>query len=123
AQDGAGWVINSGMLIGGYTDNWIGGYSIPVRKHVWWRKAPAPMTAPPGSFGSSVMVGYRDGTVQKLEALTGEVQWTATLDSFTERDFLLASSSLLVVTTAAQTVYALDYQTGKTLWLFDGGFP
>jgi len=80
------------------------------------------MTAPPGSFGSSVVLGFRDGRIVKVEALTGKIVWTANLDSFSERPFLLGGTTLYVMTTA-QVLYALDFQTGKTLWLFDGGFP
>jgi outer membrane protein assembly factor BamB len=88
----------------------------------WWLDGEVDMTAPPGSFGSWVVLGFRDGKVRKVEALTGKVVWTAALDSFSERSMLLSGTTLYVMT-AAQVLYALDFQSGKTLWLFDGGFP
>lgn len=120
--DTAGFVINSGVLVGGFDDAWVGGLSLETQRVLWWVESQHGLTAPPGSFGSSVVLGYRDGRVVKVEALTGKKLWTASLDSFTERSFLLNGTTLYVVT-AAQVLYALDFQSGKTLWLYDGGFP
>ncbi|MCX6110808.1 MAG: PQQ-binding-like beta-propeller repeat protein [Proteobacteria bacterium] len=122
AFDPAGYVINSGILIGGFADQWIGGMALATRRFQWWVEAKASLTAPPGSFGSSVVLGTRDGHVMRIDALSGKVLWTANLDYFTERPFLLSGTTLYAVT-AAQGLYALDFQTGKTLWIFDGGFP
>lgn len=120
--DPAGFVINSGVLIGGFDSKWVGGLNMATRKMAWWFEGLADVTAPPGSFGSAVVLGFRNGIVNKLDAVTGKKLWSANLDSFTERSFLLNGSTLYVLT-AAQVLYALDFQSGKTLWLFDGGFP
>jgi outer membrane protein assembly factor BamB len=120
--DTAGWVLNSGLLIGGFQENWVGGYSIADEKVWWWKKFKSGLTAPPGSFGSWVVLGFRDGTVAKLESLTGKVLWKTELDSFSKRSFQLVGTTLIVMT-AAQVVYAIDFQSGKTLWLYDAGFP
>lgn len=122
AMSDAGFVVNSALLIGAFNDRWVGGLSIATGKPQWWFDGKVSMTAPPGSFGSSVMLGFRDGRVVKLDALTGKRQWVATLDSFTERPFLLSGTTLFVVT-AAQVLHAIDFQSGKVHWLFDGGFP
>lgn len=120
--DPAGFTINSGILIGGFDSKWVGGLNMASRRVSWWFEGPSDMTAPPGSFGSSVVLGFRDGKVIKLDAVTGRKLWTASLDSFTERSFLLSGTTLYVLT-AAQVLYAVDFQSGKTIWLFDGGFP
>jgi outer membrane protein assembly factor BamB len=122
AMSDAGFVVNSALLIGSFNEHWVGGLSIATGKPQWWFDGKVSMTAPPGSFGSSVMLGFRDGRVVKLDALTGKRQWVANLDSFTERPFLLSGTTLFVVT-AAQVLHAIDFQTGKVHWLFDGGFP
>lgn len=118
----AGWTINSGILIGAFDGRWVGGLSLSTQRVQWWFDGGVDLTSPPGSFGSAVVLGFRDGRIVKLDALSGKRQWAATLDSLTERPFLLSGTTLYVVT-AAQVLYALDFQTGKTLWLFDGGFP
>ncbi len=120
--DTAGFVVNSGVLIGAFDPQWVGGMSMMTRKILWWLDGKVTMTAPPGSFGAAVVLGFRDGRVVKVEALTGKRVWTAPLDSFTERAFLLNGTTLYVVT-ASQVLYAIDFQSGKTLWMFDGGFP
>ena len=120
--DAAGFTINSGTLIGAFDQRWVGGLSMTSHKVAWWYDGGADMTAPPASFGSSVVLGFRDGKVAKLDAITGKRLWSVTLDSFSERQFLLNGTTLYVLT-AAQMLYALDFQTGKTVWMFDGGFP
>ncbi len=120
--DPAGFVVNSGILVGGFDQRWIGGLSMQTTKVLWWFDGTTDLTAPPGSFGSNVVLGFRDGKVVKLDALTGKKIWTASLDSFVERPLLLSGTTLYVLT-AAQVLYALDFQTGKTQWLYDGGFP
>ena len=122
SQEGAGYVMNSDVLIGQVGDGWVVGRNLKTGGEEWWLKAPATMTAPPGSFGSAVVLGFRDGSLLKIDALTGKVAWRANLESFTERDLVLQGNSLYVVT-AAQVLYAIDFQSGKTLWLYDGGFP
>ncbi len=122
AMSDAGFVVNSGVLVGSFDDRWIGGVTIETGRPLWWFDGKVTMTAPPGSFGSSVMVGFRDGKIVKLDALTGKKLWTASLDSFSERPFMLTGTTLYVLT-AAQVLHAIDFQTGKIHWLFDGGFP
>jgi outer membrane protein assembly factor BamB len=120
--DPGGFVINSGVLVGAFDQRWVGAMAVTTQKIQWWLDGQVDMTTPPGSFGSWIVMGFRDGKVRKVEALTGKVVWTASLDSFSERQFLLNGTTLYVMT-AAQWLYALDFQTGKTLWMFDAGFP
>lgn len=120
--DSAGFVANSGFLVGQFDQRWVGGMSLATHRVAWWFDGQVTMTAPPGSFGSHVVLGFRDGQVVKLEAQTGKKLWSATLDSFSERSFLLNETTLYVLT-AGQVLYALDFQTGKTLWLYDAGYP
>lgn len=120
--DSAGFAANSGFLIGQFDKRWVGGLSLSSKRVSWWLDGQYDMTAPPGSFGSHVVLGFRDGQVMKVEAQTGKKIWSVNLDSFTERPFLL-QDAVLYVMTAGQVVYALDFQTGKTLWLFDAGYP
>jgi outer membrane protein assembly factor BamB len=120
--DSAGFVVNSGLFIGSFDDRWVGALSFQKGGVQWWYDGGVQLTAPPGSFGSSIALGFRDGKVTKVEALTGKKQWTASLDSFCERPFALVGTTLYAMT-AAQVLYALEFQTGKTQWLFDAGFP
>jgi len=122
AIDTAGFVYNSGILVGAVDQRWILGMSWNSRKDVWWLDGGTTMTAPPGSFGSHVLLGFRDGFVKKVEALTGKVVWETRLDSFTERGFVLSGTKLYVLT-AAQILHAIDFQSGQILWVYDGGFP
>lgn len=120
--DTAGLTYNSGILIGAVDERWVVGMSFRTQKDIWWLDGETAMTAPAGSFGSHVMLGFRDGVVKKIEALTGKVVWTTRLDSFSESGFVLSGTKLFVLT-ASQVLHALDFQTGQILWVYDGGFP
>ncbi len=122
ALDPAGFVVNSGVLVGAFSDEWVGGMPLATRRVQWWIEAKSTLTAPPGSFGGSVVLGFRDGKLIRVDALSGKKLWTSDLDSFTERPMLLNGTTLYIVT-AAQVLYAIDFQSGKTLWVYDGGFP
>ncbi len=122
ALDGAGFAINSGILVGSFDEKWTVGISLASLKPLWWAEQKSSATTPPGSFGSAVVMGYRNGTLVKFDAISGKAQWTQTLDSFSDRPLTLLGNTLYVVT-SAQAVYAIDFQTGRINWVFDGGFP
>lgn len=120
--DYAGWTVSSDLLIGSIDNEWVGAFSTKDRSPRWWLKGPAALTAPPKVFGSWVVLGFQDGTLMKVEVQTGKIVWQTTLDTFVARGFELNGAVLLAVT-ASQILYGIDYQTGKTNWLYDGGFP
>lgn len=121
-DDNAGFTLSSGVFIGNLSRGWVGGLSIETKKILWWLKADTELTAPIGSFGSWVTLAHRDGTLQKVDALTGSVLWESKLESFVARPMHLSGNTLYCVT-ASQIIYSIDYSSGKTNWLFDGGFP
>ncbi len=125
--DTAGWAAVSDTLIGSFyeqkkDETWIGGFNLATGRVIWWIKGSGTMMAPPTPVGSWVILGFRDGKVVKAETATGKKVWEANLDSFANKRFLLSGATLISMT-AAQVLYALDFQTGKPLWLYDGGFP
>ncbi len=120
--DTAGLTYNSGILIGAVDDRWVMGMTFNTHKDLWWLDGETTMTAPPGSFGSHVMLGFRDGIIKKIEVLTGKVVWSTRLDGFSESGFALSGTKIYVLT-SSQVLHALDFQTGQILWVYDGGFP
>ena len=121
-SDGVGWATVGETLIGAPDGKSIAAIRVPTGVPVWWNPVLAPPTAQPTIFGSTVVVGLRNGAVQKLDVSTGKKIWEAQLDTFTERPFVMAGTTLLALT-STQLLYALDFQSGKVLWLYDGGFP
>lgn len=122
ALDLSGWTIAQGLAIGPFSDQWVGAYKLSDQSVAWWISAPAVIAAPITDLGQFVMLGFRDGTVMKVETTTGKKLWDVRLDSFVSRHFVLHGSTLLAMT-AGQQLYALDFQTGTTQWLYDAGFP
>lgn len=120
--DTAGWTIVGNLLIGTYGEKWVGARSLSGGRMQWWLEGQTDVTSPLAPVGSFLMVGYRSGLIAKVEAATGRKLWEASLDSFTQRPMTLSAGSLLVYT-AGQVLYSIDFQTGKTNWLFDAGFP
>ncbi len=122
ALDLSGWGIAQGLAIGPFSDQWVGAYNLRDHGIAWWVAAPAVLAAPVTEIGQFVMLGFRDGTVTKVEAATGKKMWEIHLDSFVSRSFVLQGSTLLAMT-AGQQLYALDFQSGATQWIYDAGFP
>lgn len=120
--DFSGMTEASGLLIGSVTKDWISGMQYPSMKPEWWIKAPADLTIPPTVFGSWGVLGFRNGQLSKFNARTGQIEWDARLDTFAARTVIKTGNKLIVVT-ASQSVYALDYQTGKAIWIYDGEDP
>jgi len=120
--DAAGWAMSAGTLIGAFDQQWVGGYSLAMERVTWWFDGETDLTMPPAVHGSWAVLGFRSGRVAKLDAVSGKKVWETNLSAFSERRSVLAGNTLLVVT-VSQALYAIDFQTGKTLWLYDGGFP
>jgi len=122
AADFSGWVYAEGVLVGSVDEKWVMGQSLDTGKVLWWLAAPTPLAAPVTAIGQSVIVGFRDGKVSKVNILTGKVDWSTTLDSFISRKLVISGSTLLAFT-AGQQLYGLDFRTGEKRWIYDGGFP
>ena len=122
-SDGVGWATASGKLIIGSPDrNSIAAFDTDTQQPRWWNPVSAPPTAQITVFGDHLIMGLRNGSIQKWEVATGKRVWEASLDTFTERQTVL-SGNILLILTSTQMLYALDFQSGKTLWLYDAGFP
>jgi outer membrane protein assembly factor BamB len=120
--DAAGWAMTAGTLIGAFDQQWVGGFSLAQERVSWWFDGETDLTMPPAVHGSWAVLGFRSGRLVKLDAVSGKKVWETNLSAFSERRSVLAGNTLLVVT-VSQALYAVDFQTGKTLWLYDGGFP
>jgi outer membrane protein assembly factor BamB len=118
----AGWAVAGGLLIGAWDKKWVGAKNLATGRVAWWFEGESDLTAPVSVVGSWVMLGFRSGRLVKVEVATGRKVWETSLDSFTERSVLLNGANLLVYT-AGQVLYSIDFQTGKPNWLFDAGFP
>ena len=120
---GGGWAFNDGRLIGAYDDKWVGAFPLDSDEAGWWfESGEGGLTAPPYSFGSHVVLGFRSGKLSKLVAETGKLDWETTLDTFVSRPLLLQDNVLIAIS-SAQVLYAINYETGKVLWRYDAGFP
>lgn len=120
AIDTSSWVLSGDTLVGAVDQKWLMGISLKERKIIWWHKLDSDVSAPAGLFGSWAVVGLRDGRVLKLEILTGKKVWESKLAKFVSRPFELGGTTLLALT-ASQQLYALDFQTGQSKWIYDAG--
>ena len=66
--------------------------------------------------GTDVVVATEGGSVVRLDATTGEVEWRASLDAGLERPVLVTHNSL-VVATVEGSVRELDPESGDRGWL------
>lgn len=107
---------------GGNGEGLVGSRNFVTGKANWWFDAGSEVTSPMVNLGGFVVFGTRNGKIFKVDVTTGKRAWEGSLDSFTDRRPVLAGN-ILLVQTSAQVLYGIDYQTGKSLWLFDAGFP
>lgn len=121
-DDRVGLLSYGDSIIGDFGDGWVGSRVFRGDRFNWWFNAGSEVTSPLVNPGGFVVFGTRTGKLFKVDIATGKRSWEASLDSFVERKPVLAGNVLLVQT-SAQVLYAIDYQTGKSLWLFDTGFP
>ena len=118
----SGFAVHGDSVIGDFGDGWLGSRVFTADKFNWWFNAGGEVTSPMANLGGFVVFGVRSGKVFKVDIATGKRAWEASLDSFSDRKPVLAGNTLLIQT-SAQVIYAIDYQTGKSIWLFDAGFP
>jgi outer membrane protein assembly factor BamB len=115
-------VFADGTLVLAYDESWVGGFAFPGKSSRWWYKNHGGLTSPPAVFGDFVILGFRDGTVHKVNLRSGVKEWETRLDTFPTREPIVHEQQLLVVT-ASQSVYSLDIKSGTSQWLHDGGSP
>lgn len=120
--DFGGWAYFSDLLVGSYSQDWLAAFSYSRKQFTWFAPAEGELSVPPALIGSSLVVGFRNGRLSKIDPLTGKNLWSIELDSYPNRAIPMVGSTLLVAT-ASQILYAIDFQTGKTEWLYDSGFP
>jgi len=121
----SGLAVHGDAVIGDFSpagEGWVGSRNFNSGKVNWWFDAGSEVTSPMVNLGGFVVFGTRNGKIFKVDVTTGKRAWEGSLDSFTDRRPVLAGNILLIQTTA-QVLYGIDYQTGKSLWLFDAGFP
>lgn len=120
--DFTGWLESSGVLVGSTDNQWVTGYELASKKTLWWLKGNADFASPITGVSNWVILGFRDGTFMKVDAKTGKKEWEINLDSFSARKAAFADGQLFILTTSQQ-LYGIDFDTGSTQWLYDGGYP
>jgi outer membrane protein assembly factor BamB len=120
--DESGWALATQQLIGSMDDKWVGAYDLKKKTFSWWLEANSELTAPAEVFGSWAILPLRDGRLVKVETQTGKKLWETRLSRFVATRMTLSGTTLLAFTTD-QKLFAVDFQTGQNLWLFDAGSP
>ncbi|MBF0442526.1 MAG: PQQ-binding-like beta-propeller repeat protein [Oligoflexales bacterium] len=120
--DSSGWVLISDLLIGAIDNHWVAGLSLKDKKVAWWLQTPSDLVTPITSFGSWIVLGLRNGDLWKIESLSGKVIWKTNVARLVHRP-LTVKGSQLYAHTATDQLFSIDFQTGKTSWIYDGGSP
>lgn len=115
-----GIAYHKGIAVLAYDQDWVGAFDFATRKPLWWFKGSGGLTAPASIFDDAVVLGFRDGSIYRLNLQTGKQEWSTRLASFPSREMIKQDNQLLVVT-ASQALHSLDFTSGHTKWLVDGG--
>jgi len=86
----------------------------------WTFQTEGPVLASPVSAKSAVFVGSDDSTMYCLAGDNGELKWSSRVDGEIRCEPAL-HDEMLIFTTGAGSVYALDQSTGNTIWQFAMG--
>ncbi len=130
--DFAGATVFGDTAILNFEDGWVGAINLHTRKLVWSFQSKAGLSVPPIISGKWLVFCLQDGRVLKVDGdslkLDSQVLqkrvWETQLDSFVARQGVLVDERTLILVSANQTLYALDFETGKNLWNpYDAGAP
>ena len=120
AIDESGWSMATDVLIGSVDPGWVSAFHLQTKTFRWWLKVPESMTAPAEVFGSWAILPLRDGRLLKVETQTGKQLWETRLSRFVSSRPTL-SGNVLLAYSADQKLYAIDFQSGQHLWVYDTG--
>jgi outer membrane protein assembly factor BamB len=118
----SGWIAVDSMMIGAVSENTIMAIDVFSNEVRWTYQTEVRPTMFVEQTSGSVVFGLKNGGVVKLSSEDGAEVWKTQIDSYVARDILLNASRMIVVT-ARQQVYSIDYKTGKTIWMYDAGLP
>lgn len=121
-RDLAGQVLVGELMITSPAESVLQGVSLRTKESIWTLPLSSSVTSPLVAQGPFLVVGLRDGTVLKLEAATGKKLWSQKLGRYMSREAGFAGGKILV-TTVDQKLFALDFKTGKTHWIYNAGMP
>lgn len=105
----------------------VGGFSEPLlavdpqNRAVRWR-VDAGTAAPITVEGGTLWQGGTDGVLRKIEARTGNVEWSWTAPIVGTLTQPVSTPIGVLVGSSAGSVYLVDKTSGATSWAFDPGF-
>tara|TARA_Y100000991_G_scaffold213700_1_gene199893 strand:- start:1540 stop:2685 length:1146 start_codon:yes stop_codon:yes gene_type:complete len=117
-----GWTQKASYLIGELNDSWVTLYDLESKSFLWWLKNRNGLSTQAFFDQDAAYLPFYDGTLVKVDIVSGKVIWQVSLDSFIASSIVKKDNRIFAVTTN-QTLYALDQTTGMTFWAFDAGVP
>ena len=118
--DRVGWVSVGPLIIGEGDYGQVICYSIERGERLWSLDSPRFLHVPPLLAGGHVLLGFSDGTLQKVEVATGKVRWSTKLHSPVARKMTLSRDAVYVVT-QSQSIHEISLEEGKVKWTVDAG--
>lgn len=116
-----GWICAHEMWIGALSEEWVGALSLQGFQVRWTIPNAGGLTTEPVVVENKwVFFSFRNGSVVKVDLVSGAIAWTATLDAYANRKMIRAQEKWLV-STATGNLYALNLQTSKVEWIANLG--
>ncbi len=120
--DYAGWVESGGLLLGSPDGREFVAFSLKNKTQLWSKAIKGDLTVPAYSFGESVIISQKDGTLTKLDLQNSQTQWEIQLPSFVSSEFAKNNERIFAVT-ANQILYAINAKDGNIEWFYDAEVP
>lgn len=114
--------INGSVIYAAAADGTVEAFDKISGKSLWDVELEVPLSGGVGVYEDALFLGSSDGFVLKVDAGSGEVQWTSRLNG--EVMAVPASNGeVVLVHTLDGKFQGLDFATGELLWTYDSNVP
>ncbi len=108
------------IFIGGWSGR-VTALDVKSKKEIWSYRLPSPILSTPALSGDRLFAGSSDGNLCALDINDGKPLWTKKLPNGITGDLVVAGGRLIVP--AGRILYALDPNSGNTIWQFQANGP
>jgi outer membrane protein assembly factor BamB len=115
-------VINGDVIYAASSDGQLKAFSRARGKTLWKTDLDTPLSGGVGVYEDTLFLGTSDGFVLKVDANSGDLQWSTRL-----RGEVLSppqgNSSVVVAQTYDGKLQGLDFTSGEIIWTYDSNVP
>lgn len=113
---------SSGVIMMGGGDESLHGLSVRDGQRIYRVQLPGSLVAKPTLAGARAYFGTNDAHVLRADVTSGRISWDVIVDAEVTEPVVVHKNKVFVVT-GLDSIYALDRDTGETLWVHKTPLP